>query len=130
MASLTSVDASPDAPASSRRRVPPVPATPGFAEAVGPPSTVTESADASGAPPAAGLSPSMSAAFLMSVAQDVRRDPTLASPRLVELLSLVLPRNVSPDDVQRRMGSSHKRSCVPRPHMPPQMQLFPRIPSS
>ena len=78
----------------------------GFAEAVGSPSTVTELVEASGATPAARFPRTPSAASLASVAMEVARDPTLASPRLVELLSPVIPRSVSPDDIQRRMGIS------------------------
>ena len=101
---------SPEGPASSRRRGP-VPPIPGFAEAVGSPSTVTELVEASGATPAARFPRTPSAASLASVAMEVARDPTLASPRLVELLSPVFPRSVSPDDIQRMMGISPQEAA-------------------
>ena len=105
-----SADLSPEGPASSRRRAP-VPPIPGFAEAVGSPSTVTELVEASGATPAVRFPRTPSAASLASVAMEVARDPTLASPRLVELLSPVFPRSVSPDDIQRMMGISPQEAA-------------------
>ena len=104
--------------------VPPVPPIVGFAEALASPSTfAADVGETSGAPPATAMQRSLSKASLVSVAMEITRDPTAASPGVIEFMSAVLPPDLSPQEVQARMGDppqyeelvspSEQRTAVP-----------------
>ena len=101
--SFSTEDISPEGLA-RHRRCPPVPQIAGFREAVGSPLTASEVVEPCGDTPADRFLRTPSAASLASRSLEVSRGPTLASPRMVDPLSRIIPREISHADIQVRMG--------------------------
>ena len=101
--SFSTEDISPEGLA-PHRRCPPVSQIAGFREAVGSPLTASEVVEPCGDTPADRFLRTPSAASHASLSLQVSRGPTLASPRMVDPLSPIIPREISHADIQVRMG--------------------------
>ena len=101
--SFSTEDISPEGLA-PHRRCPPVSQIAGFREAVGSPLTASEVVEPCGDTPADRFLRTPSAASLASLSLEVSRGPTLASPRMVDPLSRIIPREISHADIQVRVG--------------------------